>query len=88
MNRNLKYPAILPEWFLYLNEKSLVCSKDVAVLFGFRGVPVVKALMNKGSFPKPDCHLGGRSCSQKCQWKKATLLAEIERRKKLANASV
>ncbi len=86
----LKYPTELPEWFIYLNEKSLVSVLDVANLFGFKNVSSVHALFSQGSFPKPDCYFGGPKRGRgnvkhaKCQWKKSTLLAEIERRKQVS----
>lgn len=81
-----RYPDPLPSWFVNMNPKSLCSARDVAALFGFKNFGVATSEANQGLFPKADVRLGGNTPghAKKCQWRKSTILAEIERRKKCA----
>lgn len=83
------FPELLPEWFTLMNEKGLLSSKDVAALFDFKSANIASKAARDGDFPKPDQRLGDSRflCNgqnrKRCFWLKATILAEIERRKKI-----
>lgn len=83
------YPDPLPFWFTNMSEKGLLTGKDIALLFGFKHSGVAVKEMACGSFPKPDQRLGDfkhfrhAGKNKKCLWLKATIMAEIDRRKKV-----
>ncbi len=83
----LLVPEVLPEWFLLMNDKSLVSSSEIVSLFGFKSISCFK---KPSAFPRPDVVRGDRLKEhitsltfKKGYWKKDTILKEIERRKKL-----
>lgn len=79
-------PLQIPEWLLSANEKSGISSKEVTKLFGYSEGALLNAV-DKGAFPAPDFRLKSdfttTRCKKRVYWRKATLIAEVERRQDL-----
>lgn len=78
-----KYPDPLPSWFVSMNIRGALTAKDVMSLFGYKNISSI----DDEFFPKADFATKGsfskfRRPSRR--WSKAVIMAEIERRKSLA----
>jgi hypothetical protein len=84
-------PVALPEWFVALRPKSILGSKDVALLFGYASPASLLNAVSKGVFPAPKEQVTfGRQCrswsgnrSKPCNrhyWTKNEVLQEMARR--------
>lgn len=69
---------VLPEWFMYTNEKSAIATKDVLDLFEYSSTATLLDAVANDRFSKPDKTI--KSKGDKLYWLKSTLLRELERR--------
>lgn len=84
MSKPFKVPDVLPEWFLLMNNNGYLTGEEVAKLFSFNSARSI----NKESFPLPDNRIPVTRMEfnkhifkrHRPQWKKTTILKEIERR--------
>jgi hypothetical protein len=88
----VKQVTELPEWFVILPQDARISARDVANLFGFKGVGSFYVLVTQGSFPAADCSsksiFSGRGkTAKRCFWSKKVILEEINRRKVITNAT-
>lgn len=85
--RKPTYPVELPEWFRLMNINGMLTTEEVAALFGFK-IQSIYTETHEGIFPKLDKQIAyNRKYFAKSRWRKSTILAEIERRKKLATVA-
>jgi hypothetical protein len=49
-----KFPTEIPEYFQHLKKDSLLCSKDLVIVFGYSSAETLHNSVRDGVFPKPD----------------------------------
>lgn len=81
MGKWLTVPVV-PKWLDVLKDDSLLNSRDLAALFGYKHVNSFDGMVCAGRFPAPDCTVRSMAPGRtaKNMWYKKTILKEIERR--------
>lgn len=73
-------------WIDNLPAKTLIGSRDVVKIFGYRTIGGLFASIGKGSFPQPDAKVkcGIQLQNERHFWRILTIKKELDRRKKVA----